>query len=230
MLNPMYSCPTGRSIPPHLSPAYKSTILRSPTQPLMPVRELIRDLSMPVFGQSVLRQFDNDLTKNARINGEPIGERIKVAGRVMDDTGRPLPNVLIEIWQADPQGHYRTSPIEQNTVAHIDRGFLGFGRMGTGTLPDGLFRFTTLKPGAVSDGSAPHINVMLLMRGSLRNLYTRLYFADEPEANAQDALLNAVPPNRCATLLAHRQQVNNETRYVFDIHMQGPNETVFFEL
>ena len=78
--------------------------------------------------------------------------------------------------------------------------------------------------------SAPHINIMLVMRGSLRTLYTRLYFADEPEANAQDALLNAVPAERRATLLADRREVNGEIRYVFDMHMQGPNETVFFDL
>lgn len=172
----------------------------------------------------------DSLMNHSLVSIDTPGQRIYVTGRIFDGTGASITDALIELWQADPQGQYRTMPIEQNTVAHIDRGFLGFGRMGTGTLPDGQFRFTTLKPGATGDGSAPHINVMLLMRGSLRNLYTRLYFADEPQANAQDPLLNAVPLDRRSTLLAQREEINEETRYVFDIHMQGPDETVFFEL
>ena len=108
--------------PPHLSPGYKSTILRSPTRPLMPVKELMKDLSLPVFGQSAIGKFDNDLTKNAQINGEPIGERIKVAGKVMDEYGRPLPNVLVEIWQANSAGRYihkqeiHDAPLDPNFV------------------------------------------------------------------------------------------------------------------
>ncbi len=172
----------------------------------------------------------DSLMNHSLVSNDTPGERIFITGRILDGKGVSIPDALIELWQADPQGQYRTSPIEQNTAALTDRGFLGFGRMGTGTLPDGQFRFTTLKPGATGDGSAPHINVMLLMRGSLRNLYTRLYFSDETESNGQDALLIAVPPDRRATLLAHRQEVNGETRYVFDIQMQGPNETVFFDL
>ncbi|GAB2606251.1 protocatechuate 3,4-dioxygenase subunit alpha [Spirosoma areae] len=172
----------------------------------------------------------DSLMNHSLVSNDTPGERIFITGRIFDGNGVSIPDALIELWQADPQGHYRTTPIEHNTASFTDRGFLGFGRMGTGTLPDGQFRFTTLKPGALDDGSAPHINIMLLMRGSLRNLYTRLYFPDEPAANAQDALLNAVSPDRRATLLAHRQEVNGETRYVFDIYMQGPNETVFFDL
>lgn len=172
----------------------------------------------------------DSLMNHLLVSPDTPGERILITGRILDGRGASIPDALIELWQADPQGQYRTAPIEHNTTALTDRGFLGFGRMGTGTLPDGQFRFTTLKPGAVGDGAAPHINVFLLMRGSLRNLYTRLYFADEPAANAQDALLNAVPPERRATLLAHWREVNGETHYVFDIHLQGPNETVFFAL
>lgn len=172
----------------------------------------------------------DSLMNHSLVSPHTPGERISITGRILDGNGAAITDALIELWQADPRGQYRTTPIEHNTLAHVDRGFLGFGRMGTGTLPDGQFRFTTLKPGAVGEGSAPHINVLLLMRGSLRNLYTRLYFPDEGAANAQDALLRAVPPERRATLLAHRQAVNGETHYVFDIHMQGPHETVFFAL
>src|SRR5450432_2898900 len=95
--------------PPHLYPEYKSTILRSPTKPLVIVKEYFKDVSLPVFGESVIGKFDNDLTKNARTNGEPIGERIKVSGKVMDEYGRSLPNVLVEIWQAALACHISTN-------------------------------------------------------------------------------------------------------------------------
>ena len=86
--------------PPHLYPDYKSTILRAPTRPLMPVSAYLRQLKMPVYGESVVGKFDNDLTKNGQKNGAPIGERIKVFGKITDEYGRGIPNVLIEIWQA----------------------------------------------------------------------------------------------------------------------------------
>ena len=113
--------------PPHLYPPYKSTILRSPTKPLMLVKELLKDVSLPVFGESVIGKFDNDLTKNARKNGEPIGERIKVSGVVMDEYGKPIPNVLIEIWQANSAGRY----IHKDEIhdAPLDPNFLGGGRI-----------------------------------------------------------------------------------------------------
>src|SRR5215831_19292991 len=92
--------------PPYLYPDYKSTVLRSPTKPLIPVQEQLKDLSLPAFGESIIGKYDNDLTKNARKNGEPIGERIKVSGTVTDEYNRPLRNVLIEIWQANAAGRY----------------------------------------------------------------------------------------------------------------------------
>ncbi len=171
----------------------------------------------------------DSLMNHTLVSPNTPGQRVVITGQLWDGAGATISDAVIEFWQADAQGHYRTAPIEENTATHTDRGFLGFGRVGTGTLPGHQFQFTTLKPGATGEGLAPHINVMLMMRGSLRNLYTRLYFADEPEANAQDALLNAVPEKRRDTLLAHRKEMNGEIRYVFDIHMQGPDESVFFE-
>src|SRR5438046_889195 len=90
--------------PPHLYPEYKSTVLRSPTRPLIAVAAHLKDISVPAFGESVIGKLDNDLTKNSRKNGEPIGERIKISGKVMDEYARPLRNVLIEIWQANSAG------------------------------------------------------------------------------------------------------------------------------
>ena len=151
-------------------------------------------------------------------------ERIFVQGRVYDGQGAPIPDAILELWQADPQGQYRTAPIDPRTGHPA---FTGFGRMGTGTLPNGQFCFSTLKPGAVAE-AAPYINVTLFMRGSLRGLFSRIYFSDEAAANAHDALLNSVDPARRRTLVAQRQEASGQVTYTFDLHMQGEHETVFF--
>ena len=159
-------------------------------------------------------------------------ERIFVTGRIVNGDGNSISDAMIELWQADPLGQYRTEPIGPKN-ARPD--FTGFGRLGTGTQPDHQFTFSTLRPGRTQPGngtvaSAPHINVLLFMRGSLRGLYTRLYLSDEVEANAQDALLNAVPADRRSTLLAQRREQNGQVFYDFDIYMQGERETVFFDV
>ena len=164
--------------PPHLSPAYKSTILRSPTKPLLIVQEHLKDLSMPVFGESVLGKFDNDLTKNARANGEPIGERIKVAGRVMDQSGRGLSNVLVEIWQANAAGRY----IHKAEIhdAPLDPNFLGSGRLLTDS--EGRYSFYTIKPGAYPWGNhynawrPNHIHFSVMGHQFEQRLITQMYF------------------------------------------------------
>src|SRR5687768_12294224 len=92
--------------PPYVFPPYKSTILRGPTRPLIPIKDSFLNLTAPVFGHEVIGKFDHDLTKNGIVNGEPIGERIVVAGKVMDESGRPIRNTLIEIWQANAAGRY----------------------------------------------------------------------------------------------------------------------------
>ena len=127
---------------------------------------------------------------------------------------------MIELWQANDTGNYRSSLIEK-----APKDFVGFGRQGTGAAPDHRFRFTTIKPGSVN-GQAPHINVILGMRGSLRLLYTRIYFSDEN--NDSDPVWTAIEANRRHTLIAPREMVNKMTEYHFDIHMQGEKETVFF--
>ncbi|GAB2606260.1 protocatechuate 3,4-dioxygenase subunit beta [Spirosoma areae] len=218
--------------PPHLSPAYKSTILRSPTQPLIPVRELIRDLSMPVFGQSVLREFDNDLTKNARINGEPIGERIKVAGRVMDDSGRPLPNVLIEIWQANAAGRY----IHKAEIhdAPLDPNFLGGGRVLTDS--EGRYSFHTIKPGAYPWGNhynawrPNHIHFSVIGHQFEHRLVTQMYFPGDP-LFAYDPIFQSVPEHARDLLIAKFRMDWTEPEfalaYQFDIVLNGRQKTPF---
>jgi protocatechuate 3,4-dioxygenase alpha subunit len=108
--------------------------------------------------------------------------------------------------------------------------FVGFGRCGTGTDPESRFIFDTIKPGPIGDGQAPHVNVILFMRGLLTHVYTRIYFADEAEANAADPVLASLEEPRRRTLIATRESGPGGTVYRLDLHMQGPDETVFFDV
>lgn len=156
---------------------------------------------------------------------EVEGEQIRIEGRVLDGQGEAVNDAMIEIWQADPQGRYAHPADARGNVA-----FRGFGRCGTGTDPQNRFVFETVKPGAADDGQAPHVNVVVFMRGLLSHLYTRIYFADEEKANAKDPVLESVPAERRATLVAARSEENGVAVYRFDIHMQGDRETVFFDV
>jgi protocatechuate 3,4-dioxygenase alpha subunit len=164
----------------------------------------------------------NSIVNDVLLDERSPDDRIYIKGRVFDGAGAAITDALIELWQADGAGQYRSIPVQAE-----NNGFIGFGRMGTAI--DGQFSFTTLKPGPVN-GQAPHINIILFMRGSLRALFTRLYFSDEEEANANDRLLNKVPAERWSTLIAQKDKVNDTGEYIFNIHMQGEHETIFFEL
>jgi protocatechuate 3,4-dioxygenase, beta subunit len=164
------------------SPEYKSTIYRSPKQPLMIVPEALKDLALPVFGESILQKNDNDLTKNARINGEPIGERIKVFGKIMDENGRGLPKTLVEIWQANSAGRY----IHKAEIhdAPLDPNFLGAGRVLTDD--NGFYQFYTIKPGAYPWGNhfnawrPNHIHFSIIGHQLEHRLVTQMYFPGDP--------------------------------------------------
>jgi protocatechuate 3,4-dioxygenase, alpha subunit len=155
------------------------------------------------------------------------GERISIVGRVLDGDRQPVPDALLEIWQANSHGKYAHPADEQNKP--IEPGFHGYGRI----LVDesGRFRFTTIRPGAVPgpDGKpqAPHIAVSVLMRGLLRRLVTRIYFPNEP-ANAADFVLHLVAPERRATLIA-RKNATGPGALEWNVILQGPDETVFFD-
>lgn len=154
------------------------------------------------------------------------GERIRIVGRVIDGAGVPIPDALIEIWQADSEGRY-AHPADGRPS---NQRFRGFGRFGTGTDPDNRFIFSTVKPGRVDERQAPHINVVITMRGMLLHAYTRLYFSDEADANARDPVLQSVPEDRRHTLVARREETSGGPAYHFNIHMQGEDETVFFDV
>lgn len=157
------------------------------------------------------------------------GLRIRVTGRVLDGEGAPIDDALIELWQADAHGRYR-HPGDDCEDRPRDPSFLGFARAGTGISPDGSFTLHTVKPGAVGDGQAPHLNLIVFMRGGLNHLYTRVYFDDEAAGNASDPVLSSVPAPRRDTLVARREETADGIVYHFDIHMQGARETVFFDV
>jgi len=154
------------------------------------------------------------------------GERIRITGRVLDGDGAPVPDAMIEIWQADAEGRYAHPADPRGSNLR----FTGFGRCGTGTDPENRFVFDTIKPGPIGDGQAPHVNVIVFMRGMLTHVFTRIYFADEAEANAKDPVLASVDDARRHTLIAARATMPAGTVYRLDLHMQGPDETVFFDV
>lgn len=149
------------------------------------------------------------------------GEHITVTGQVLDGEGEPVDDAMIEIVQADADGRLDV---------RMDERFRCLGRSGTGTRPDRRFEFRTVKPGVTDDGAAPHASVCVFMRGLLTHCYTRIYFSDEAERNAADPTLRAVPEDRRGTLVAERQEAPEGIVYRFDIHMQGPAETVFLDV
>jgi protocatechuate 3,4-dioxygenase alpha subunit len=156
------------------------------------------------------------------------GERILIEGRVIDGDGQPVPDALVELWQANSYGKYAHPEDKQEKP--LEPGFKGFGRMPTGD--DGRFRFTTIKPGQVPgpDGKpqAPHIAVSVFARGLQRRLVTRIYFPDDP-ANAEDSALNRVEPGRRGTLIA-KKVAGQAGRLEWNVILQGPGETVFFDV
>ena len=157
-----------------------------------------------------------------------VGEHIRITGQVYDGAGLPVNDAIVEINQADAQGQVISS------VEDAERkGFAGFGRCGTGTFAGNHFVFDTVKPGILSEGQAPFIDVCVTMRGLLLHTFSRIYFSDEAAANVKDAVLNSVPAERRATLVAKREMTNAGPVYRFDIHMQDSEhgkETVFFDL
>ena len=218
--------------PPHLYPDYKSTILRSPTRPLMPVKEYLRQLRLPVYGESIIGEFDNDLTKNARKNGEPIGERIKVSGKITDEYGTPLPNVLIEIWQANAAGRY----IHKSEIhdAPLDPNFLGGGRLLSDK--EGNYTFYTIKPGAYPWGNhhnawrPNHIHFSILGHQIEHRLVTQMYFPGDPLFD-YDPIFQAVPIHARELLIAKFKMDWTEPEfalaYEFNIVLNGKKSTPF---
>ena len=218
--------------PPHLYPDYKSTILRSPTKPLILAKGFNKDLSMPVFGESCISEMDNDLTKNASTGGQPIGERIKVAGKVMDQYGRPIPNALIEIWQANSAGRY-IHKLEIHD-APLDPNFLGAGRMLTDK--EGRYQFYSIKPGAYPWGNhynawrPNHIHFSIIGHQLDQRLVTQMYFPGDPLFE-YDPIFQAVPKHARYLLIAKFRMDWTDPEfalaYEFNIVLNGSKQTPF---
>jgi len=158
---------------------------------------------------------------------EIAGERITIQGQVLDGDGQPVPDALLETWQANGDGRYSHPEDLQSEAGRAE--FFGFGRIPTDD--NGCFRFTTIKPGPVAgpEGTmqAPHIVVSVFMRGLLIRLITRIYFSDDPR-NEKDYVLNLVDPVRRKTLMA-RPAPEDKSVLTWNVNLQGENETVFFD-
>ncbi|MEP6679292.1 MAG: protocatechuate 3,4-dioxygenase subunit alpha [Betaproteobacteria bacterium] len=175
--------------------------------------------------------FDRNFS-NILAGPKTRGERITVEGRVIDGSGTPLRDVLIEIWQANAAGKYN-HPADTQRKA-IDKSFRGWGRA-CSDFATGIYTFETVKPGSVMGRNgramAPHVNFWIVARGINIGLATRMYFADEDAANADDPVLNLIEwEKRRQTLLAERIARKGKVVYRFDINLQGPDETVFFDV
>ena len=176
--------------------------------------------------------FENNFT-NIMADENTRGERIIIEGRVIDGTGTPLRDALLEIWQANADGRYNHELDRQNT-GEIDADFRGWGRTGT-DFDTAVYRFETIKPGVVTGRNgrdmAPHVNFWIVARGINIGLNTRMYFGDEQNANEVDPVLNLIEQTeRRKTLIATRDDSGAVPVYRFDIVLQGENETVFFDI
>ena len=181
----------------------------------------------PFFRVGLWQPEWSDLTRHGA-----QGSTIHIEGSVLDGDGQPVPDALVEIWQADERGIYAHADDPRATPG--DKLFRGFGRCGTDA--NGRYRFTTIFPGVVpgDDGAqqAPHVNMTIFARGMLRHVVTRLYFSDRAGQNASDAVLRSIEDAKAReTLIARRVDTAGPTAtYVFDVHLQGEGETAFFEI
>jgi protocatechuate 3,4-dioxygenase beta subunit len=220
------------SHPSYNDAGYRSTAKRGPTQPMIPLRASLGELRQPVYGHSSIGEFDHDLTRNARRNGEPLGERIIVTGQVLDDRRRPVRNTLVEVWQANAAGRY-VHKVDQHD-APLDPNFLGAGRCLTDS--EGRYRFLTIKPGAYPWGNHPnawrpqHIHFSLFGEHFGSRLVTQMYFPGDPLIPF-DPICAGTPEKARNRLTADFSLDVTEDGYalgyVFDIVLRGADETPF---
>ena len=187
---PSYTRENAEIDPPLDFPPYRSTEFRHPDKPLVLLPHMLTEVTGPVLGESRLGPLDHDLTRQH--DGEPIGQRIQVSGRVLDSDGRPIPNTLIECWQANAAGRYRHKV--DDWPAPLDPNFTGVGRCFTDS--EGNYRFVTIKPGAYPWGNhhnawrPAHIHFSLFGRAFTQRLVTQMYFPDDP-LFSEDPIFNS---------------------------------------
>jgi protocatechuate 3,4-dioxygenase beta subunit len=217
--------------PPMDFPGYRSTALRHPTQRLQILPQRLTEVTGPVFGHSRVGPTEHDLT--VQHDGEPIGQRIIVTGRVLDTLGVPLAHTLIEIWQANASGRYRHTA--DTWPAPLDDNFTGAGRALSDT--DGRYEFITIRPGAYPWGNHPnawrpaHIHFSLFGRSFTQRLVTQMYFPDDPLFD-QDPIFSSVPDPAARQRMVSSFDLG-ATRpewalaFHFDIVLRGPEASTF---
>jgi protocatechuate 3,4-dioxygenase, beta subunit len=226
-----YMRPDPGSQPGLLYEPYRATILRSPRKPLIFLPHTLSEVTGPVYGQDAVGESDHDLTRQH--SGEPLGERIIVSGRVLDSNGRPVPNTLIEIWQANSAGRY--AHVNDQHPAPLDPNFTGAGR----TLTDehGAYRFVTIKPGPYpwlnhyNAWRPAHIHFSVFGRAFISRLVTQMYFPGDP-LFAFDPIFQSVPDEKARQRMISQfdldiTQPQWATGYKFDIVLRGPEATPF---
>ncbi len=216
--------------PPMASPGYRSTAKRAPSQPLVLLPHRLTEVTGPVLGADRVGPGEDDLTQ-AR-GGEAQGQRIVVSGRVLDSSGRPVPEALLEVWQANAAGRYRH--VGDDWPAPLDPHFDGLGR--TVTDSEGRYRFTTIRPGAYPWGNhhnawrPAHIHFSLFGRAFTQRLVTQMYFPDDPLL-ALDPIAQSVPAGALPRLVSRYDhdltQPSWALAYVFDLVLRGPEQTPF---
>jgi protocatechuate 3,4-dioxygenase, beta subunit len=226
-----YMRPDPASQPPLLYEPYRATVLRSPRKPLIFLPHTLSEVTGPVYGHDAVGESDHDLTR--RHSGEPLGERIIVSGRVLDSNGRPAPNTLIEIWQANSAGRY--AHVKDQHPAPLDPNFTGAGR----TLTDehGAYRFVTIKPGPYpwlnhyNAWRPAHIHFSVFGAAFISRLVTQMYFPGDP-LFAFDPIFQSVPDEKARQRMISRFDLETTqpqwaTGYKFDIVLRGPEATPF---
>jgi protocatechuate 3,4-dioxygenase beta subunit len=213
------------------SPAYQSTRLRAPRQPLVPLPQRLTEITGPLLGAERVAAGDADLTGGHA--GEPLGERIIVTGRVLDSGGRPVPDALVEIWQANASGRY--AHVVDDHPAPLDPNFTGAGRCLTDS--QGRYRFVTIKPGAYpwrnhhNAWRPAHIHFSLFGRAFTQRLITQMYFPSDP-LFPLDPIFNSIPDPAArqrliATFDIDSTQPDWALGYVWNIVLRGRSATVF---
>jgi len=221
------------SQPDYCYPPYASSVLRAPSQPLVVLPHTLSERTGPVFGHGLLQPNDNDLT--AQHAGQPLGERMLVHGRVLDEDGRPVRSALVEVWQANAAGRY-LHKVDQHD-APLDPNFSGAGRVITDD--EGRFQFRTIKPGAYPWGNhynawrPQHIHFSLFGAGILSRLVTQMYFPGDP-LHALDPIFNSITDPRARERLIARFDIEKTEpafalAYEFNIVLRGTNDTPFEE-
>lgn len=215
--------------PHYLHPGYRSSVKRAPTRPLIVLPHTLSERTGPVFGQDMVRESDRDLT--AQHAGEPLGERILISGRLLDEGGKPVRGALIEVWQANAAGRYKHKMDQHH--APLDPNFSGFGR--TLTDAEGRYKFISIKPGAYPWGNhanawrPAHVHFSIFGAGLLSRLVTQMYFPGDPLL-AYDPIYNCIPDEKAKQGLISMFDWGNTSPefalgYRFDIVLRGRDAT-----